>query len=94
MLINDQAITDINTQTSAHMITDFAFFVFSSCPLESKYIIPHTITAKTARTATYLIPVAIKAPIILNVFVSHGHGRAPQLISGTPAAITFSARSI
>ena len=94
MLISDQASTDIKTHTRAQIITDFAFFVFSSCPLDSKYMIPPSITAKTAKTATYLIPVAIRFPIILNVFVSHGHGSHPQLISGTPAARVLSARII
>jgi hypothetical protein len=44
-------------------MTLFAFFVFSSCPDESKYIIPPTITAITAIIATYFIPVAITPPI-------------------------------
>jgi len=66
----------------------FAFFVFSSCPLESKYIIPPNITAKTAITATYCIPVEIVVQITQKVSVSEKPqseqpGRLPQFTGGT-----------
>jgi hypothetical protein len=59
MLMSDHAEIEMNTQASAQIITLFAFFVFSSSPLEMRYIIPPIITAITAITAIYLISSAI-----------------------------------
>jgi hypothetical protein len=64
MLIIDQAETDINTHARAQMIMLFAFFVFSSSPLDIRYIIPPIITAITAITAIYWINRAIIFPSI------------------------------
>lgn len=89
--MSDHARTEINTPTKAHIMIFFARFVFSSSPLESKYIIPHAITASTAITATYLIIVAITAPIILYTPVSDNEtpvlqpGSSQQFISGGAA---------
>jgi hypothetical protein len=71
--MSDQAATDVNTHTSAHIIIFFAFFVFSSSPLEIRYIIPPNITAITAITATYLISNVIIFPSISYI---HDHTAA------------------
>jgi len=66
----------------------FAFFVFSSCPLEIRYIIHQNITASTAITATYLIPAVITFPMTQYKLVSElGQGRPQQSISGTAAKL-------
>jgi len=78
-----QADTDKKVPTNAHIIMLFARFVFSSSPLDTRYIIPPTITARTAITATYLIPTAITPHSTLYRFVSfEGHGSPPQFTSG------------
>lgn len=63
-MIIDQAEIEINTHTSAQIIMLFAFLVFSSSPLDMRYIIPPIITAITAITAIYWISKAIIFPII------------------------------
>lgn len=88
-LIMYQEDTERRTHARDHIIQVFAFFTFSSSPPDIKYIIPLSINAITAITATYLIPSAMIFATKLigesNDVPSPHHGRSPQLISGAPA---------
>lgn len=92
MLISPYADIEIITPTSAHIIIFLAFFVFSSSPLETRYITQPNMIARTASTATYWIHVSITLPIIPKVSVSFAHppsqpGRFPQFIGGFAAKV-------
>jgi hypothetical protein len=83
----DHAVTDRNTHTSDHIITLFAFFAFSSSHAETRYIIPQSITVRTARTDIYCIIRLMKfhnTPYILSKLLSllEHPGSPPQLMSG------------
>ncbi len=54
LIINHEQI-DKRTHTNDHVIHVFALFTFSSSPPDTKYIIPLSIRAITAITATYCI---------------------------------------
>lgn len=87
--MRDQAITEVNTPTSAHIITRLALEVFSSSPLDTRYMIHPIIIAITAITAIYLITAEIifaintytPSPSPESAAVPH-HGRLPQFTSG------------
>ncbi len=61
VLIINQADTEKKTPTKDQIIQDFAFFILSSFPAESIYIIHPIINEITAITATYFISVAVDA---------------------------------
>jgi hypothetical protein len=59
VLIINQADTEKKTPTKDQIIQDFAFFILSSFPAESMYIIHPIINEITAITATYFISTAV-----------------------------------